>query len=110
MTRERQLLEKLIKAWAQDHTGDYTIADPDPTEQGILNTESYLTWVVREKVANLDLLSLVDRLEIYLQNKQKRNIPDGMTCKKCQAFYEFAEPNQDDGSMICYTCRHSPYK
>lgn len=31
---------------------------------------------------------------------------DGETCVKCQDFYEFAEPNQPDGTMICYACRN----
>jgi hypothetical protein len=30
---------------------------------------------------------------------------DGCTCKKCKELYPFAEPNQDDGTLICYKCR-----
>jgi len=30
----------------------------------------------------------------------------GRTCKKCETFYEYAEPNQDDGTLICWACRH----
>lgn len=31
--------------------------------------------------------------------------PDGMACKKCRNFYHYAEPNQDDGTLVCYSCR-----
>lgn len=30
---------------------------------------------------------------------------DGCTCKKCGDVYPYAEPNQDDGSFKCYSCR-----
>ena len=110
MTRERKLLEQLVKSWAQEHTSDFTIADYTPTEKGMSNTQGYLTWVIREGHVNLDLLSLVDRLEIFLENKRKRKYPDGMVCKKCKSFYDFAEPNQSDGTLLCYTCRQNPYR
>ena len=31
--------------------------------------------------------------------------PDGMNCKSCKEFYPMAEPNQSDGTLICYSCR-----
>ncbi len=30
---------------------------------------------------------------------------DGCFCKKCKEFYQYAEPNQTDGTLICYGCR-----
>lgn len=30
---------------------------------------------------------------------------DGCSCKKCQEWYPMAEPNQADGTLICYSCR-----
>lgn len=32
---------------------------------------------------------------------------DGATCKKCDEFNEFACPNQDDDTFLCYRCRHN---
>lgn len=29
----------------------------------------------------------------------------GCNCKKCKEHNEYAEPNQSDGSFICYSCR-----
>lgn len=31
---------------------------------------------------------------------------DGCSCKKCREFFEYAEPNQEDGTLICWACRH----
>jgi hypothetical protein len=108
-TRERRLLEQLIKSWAQDHTNAFTIADFAQTEEAMHSTEGHLTWVVRESHANLDLMSLADRLEVFLEGRRNRKHLDGMACKKCKSFYEFAESNQEDGSMVCYSCRNNPY-
>lgn len=34
---------------------------------------------------------------------------DGTCCKKCNEFYAMAEPNQPDGTMICWNCSHYPF-
>lgn len=36
----------------------------------------------------------------------KKNNKDGCHCKKCKEYFPYAEPNQDDGSLVCYACRH----
>ena len=38
--------------------------------------------------------------------EKKKNDRDGCDCKKCKEFYPYAEPNQEDGTLICYKCRH----
>jgi hypothetical protein len=39
------------------------------------------------------------------KKKTKRKEEDGCICKKCKEFYPYAEPNQEDGTLICYGCR-----
>lgn len=39
------------------------------------------------------------------QPSEKKKDKDGCECKKCKEFYQYAEPNQDDGTLICYGCR-----
>lgn len=34
---------------------------------------------------------------------------DGCICCKCHEFYDFAAPNQENGTMICWSCRNYPY-
>jgi hypothetical protein len=35
----------------------------------------------------------------------KKKDKSGCSCKKCKDYNEYAEPNQEDGSFICYRCR-----
>lgn len=105
-TRDRKLLEQLVKSWAQDHNVNYRIADFNAGESALTNTGSHFNWIIRNGEADIDLLGLVDRLEVFLENRKRRKHPDGMYCKKCQSFYQYAEPNQEDGSLICYGCRN----
>ncbi len=37
---------------------------------------------------------------------EKKNKSEGCSCKKCKEFFEYAEPNQEDGTLICWACRH----
>jgi hypothetical protein len=39
------------------------------------------------------------------QPSEKKKDKDGCTCKNCKEFYPYAEPNQEDGTLICYGCR-----
>lgn len=38
--------------------------------------------------------------------EQKKKDCDGCNCKKCKEYFPYAEPNQEDGTLICYACRH----
>jgi len=38
-----------------------------------------------------------------------KTILDGEVCKECNEFYHQAEPNQEDGSMICWNCKNYPH-
>jgi formylmethanofuran dehydrogenase subunit E len=106
VTRERTLLDQLIKSWAQDHCAAYAIADFDNNQEAMEKTQGHFTWVIREGHANIDLQILADRIEVFLDRRRQRKTPDGMRCQKCHNFYEFAEPNQVNGSLICYSCLH----
>lgn len=37
------------------------------------------------------------------------SILDGCFCCKCHEFYNYASPNQEDGTLICFTCNKYPY-
>lgn len=40
----------------------------------------------------------------FLNEEEKKS--DGCFCKKCKDFFPYAEPNQKDGTLICYSCRN----
>jgi hypothetical protein len=35
---------------------------------------------------------------------------DGMQCRNCDEYYDMSEPNQENGTMICYLCRQDPWR
>lgn len=41
----------------------------------------------------------------FADPEEKKPESKGCLCKKCNDFNEYAEPNQEDGTFICYGCR-----
>lgn len=106
MSKERNVLAQMLKSWAQEHDTGYTIAAPESGDLGVDNTGMFFSWIIKNTSANVDLLTLLDRLELYVLNVKNKKYPDGMFCQKCKNWYPFAEPNQTDGSLVCYSCRN----
>lgn len=46
-----------------------------------------------------------DDIDLAVPVDENKEISDGCFCKKCKEYYQYAEPNQDDGTLICYGCR-----
>jgi len=46
-----------------------------------------------------------DDIDLAVPVDEKKEKSDGCTCRKCKEYYQYAEPNQDDGTLICYGCR-----
>ena len=108
MSKERNVLTQIIKSWAQDHDVNYQLAAPEPGDEGVVNTAAFFTWLVKQTEAKIDLITLLDRLELYVLNVKNKRYPDGLFCHKCHNWYQYAEPNQPDGTLLCYSCRTSP--
>lgn len=50
---------------------------------------------------------------LHIQEKfiyQVKSVLDGMACAKCGEFFLMAVPNQENGTLICFTCRSNPYR
>jgi formylmethanofuran dehydrogenase subunit E len=107
MSKDRLLLAELIRSWAQSHSKTYTVGATEEDDDLRLASSNF-SWIIREMELNIDLVSLLNMLEVYVEDIRQRRKLDGMFCCKCQQFYDFAEANQEDGSMICYSCRHRP--
>lgn len=107
--KDRHVLSQLVKSWAQDHNHSFTIASPDSGDEGVNATSGFFTWLIQEKHATIDLLDLVERLELYLDHVRSKKYVDGMFCRNCRSYFPYAEPNQKDGTMLCYSCRNNPY-
>jgi len=109
MGKERNVLAQILKSWAQDHDPNFQIAAPNPGDEGVNNTGVFFTWLIKATDVNIDLTNLLDRLEPYVLNVKNKKYPDGMFCVNCGNYYRYAEPNQPDGSLICFACRSNPY-
>jgi len=107
MKTDREAIITLVKNWAQSHSYNWVISVDGKTSDAVSQTSGFLTWVVREKDVNLDLLDLVNRLEYFLEKKKKKD-PDGEVCDNCKEFVQFASPNSPNDSFICYLCRQDP--
>src|SRR6185369_6632012 len=46
-----------------------------------------------------------DDIDLAVPVDENKEFSDGCVCKKCKEYYQYAEPNQDDGTLICYGCR-----
>lgn len=109
MNKERNVLAHIIKSWAQDHDTNYQIASPEPGDDGVDATSLFFSWLIKQTDANVDLVSLLDRLEFFVSSIKNKKYPDGMFCSKCKSWYQYSEPNQTDGSLLCYSCRNNPF-
>jgi len=108
MSKERAILSQILMSWAQEHNKAYAIASPQPGDDGMEATGTFFSWVVKQTDTNIDLLTLLDRLELYAKNMKIKSYPDGLWCQHCGTFCHMAEPNQDDGGFLCYVCRTKP--
>jgi formylmethanofuran dehydrogenase subunit E len=64
-------------------------------------TDEY--WGIGE-VIDLDSAEQLELRNLIEQNKTTTH-SNGMNCKDCGEHYPYAEANQSDGSLICYSCR-----
>ena len=49
---------------------------------------------------------------VYIQESlicKITSVVDGYACIKCKEFYRMSEPNQPDGTLLCWTCKTYPY-
>jgi len=59
---------------------------------------------IEKRYLNENITYIEDGMIVRVDSKQ-----DGLACKICHDFYPYATINQEDGSMVCYSCRQNPY-
>lgn len=62
--------------------------------------QSNHSWRVQEGVAFRVLVGSTAQVSIAKA---------GCHCRKCREYFPFAEPNQTDGSLVCWNCRNYPH-
>ncbi len=83
--------------------------DPVPTSGGQAtscspaNGQQSFKWVTIAPACPTQVASI--NINGVKKLDKKTDDRDGCDCKKCGDFYKYAEPNQSDGTLICYKCR-----
>lgn len=75
-------------------------------------TKSVTADTYQCKHLGIDKRFLNEQIAYVQENQIYRvsSVLDGMSCIVCQDFFPMAEPNQENGSLICYACRKNPYR
>lgn len=69
------------------------------TSTPTLNSNGFYTWT--SGTISGDVLTSGDATTAKAEKKKG----EGCSCKRCKEFNSYAEPNQEDGSFVCYRCR-----
>lgn len=72
-----------------------------------IKADSYLC-----RTLNINLKFVDEQIVLIAESKicNIHAVLDGMTCVRCKEFYNMAQANQEDGSMICWQCRNYRYR
>lgn len=74
--------------------------------------ESVVADQYRCKTLGIDKRFLNENM-VYIQENMIDHVHEAMTgikCCKCLEFYNYAVPNQFDGTLICWSCRQNHYR
>lgn len=76
--------------------------------QTVDSSDNEEVWILGEPFILEDDGSITHKDGLIIQNddyKVVKRYENGCTCVKCGELYPQAEPNQPDGTLICYSCR-----
>jgi len=65
----------------------------------------------RCKALNIDP-KFLDEEMVYIKENIVASVvtrQDGLQCKICKEFFPYSVANQEDGCLVCYSCRQNPY-
>jgi hypothetical protein len=98
---------KTFEVIAVDNGGCYLYVPHYYLVKGSVVLDAY-----RRKTLSIDPKFLGEQF-VYILENLIANIhqqTDGVFCKVCNEFYQFAEPNRKDKTFICFSCRANPYR
>lgn len=90
--------------------GSRWVPQPNPSVMaGIVNIPNWITVPIQ----NWNVVSNVPAdpdpqfigIDLAAQPEKKKH-SGGCVCRKCKELFPYAEPNQEDGTLVCYACRH----
>jgi len=73
-------------------------------ETTVVTSYSCKTLGINKKFLNENIVYIPENMVANIQERL-----DGIACCKCKDFYPFAASNQENGTLICFSCRQNPY-
>lgn len=90
-----------------EHRGYYLFV---PCYRIIKDSVTVSSFLAKQKGINK---KFIGEETVYIQDSlisKISSVLDGCFCARCYEFYDMAEPNQPDGSLLCWSCRQNPYR
>lgn len=86
----------LILGWLPDETHPLNAGarTTGSTENDYVPSQASYTYGKRVSFTHLVAIKIVNGV-------------DGFPCRRCRNFYEYAVPNREDGTLLCWSCRHT---
>jgi len=63
------------------------------------------TLGIEQRFLGEEIVYIAENMVASVERKQ-----EGLHCKVCNEMFPYAKPNQDDGSLVCYSCRQNPWR
>lgn len=91
-----------------NNSGPVVIAQPAQSGQAITYNGTTWTFVTTTAptLTTVPVQIAIDFGDTVPAASEKKINKEGYFCMKCKDHYPFSEPNQKDGTLICYACRH----
>jgi formylmethanofuran dehydrogenase subunit E len=67
------------------------------------NDDDVLFWLEGE---SMEYEFMYQQLDLFDKDKITDKKKTGCACAKCGEFYPWGEPNQEDGTLKCWSCRN----
>lgn len=98
---------KTFEIVAEDKYGYYIYVPPYYNIKGTSKADKYRCKQLRidSKFLGVDILYIQENMIARIAS-----VLDGMHCANCGEFHAMAGPNQENGTLICYSCRFNPYR
>lgn len=68
-----------------------------------ISERNYASLGINKKFIGWDCIFITSYFVVRVHD-----IIDGMICSKCNEYYAMSQPNQEDGTLICFSCRRYP--
>ena len=92
---------------AKDVTGYYVFVPPHSYLKGSIRADAHFCGLSKIDPKYIgDMIMYIEESMVY----KVSFIVDGCICANCKDFSYQAEPNQEDGTFICFCCRANPYR